>query len=169
MRESTKYNKIIGIANGRVYVLEETFKYGDGFKGCCGYAMSTISQDYIDEHNDVDYLCDYEDYLWREAVKAEQTTLGLRDFVEELVRDCCDLFPFDDPSFRMDFEQALQDARPEVAKKVIEYFGADSEEFGAWNNECCGRCFDKDMKWEELFEPELWEMIRTYETITDSM
>lgn len=163
MRESTKYNKIIGIANGLVYVLEETFKYADEFKGCCGYAMSTISQDYIDEQNDVDYLCDNHEDIWRETVRAGQTTLGLYDFMEDLVHNCCELFPSDDPSFRMDFEQALQDARPEVAKKVIEYFDADSEDFGAWNNEGCGRCFHKDMEWEELFEPELWEMIRATE------
>ena len=164
MRESTKYNKIIGIANGSVYVLEETFKYSDdGFKGCCGYTMSTISQDYIDERNDVDWLCDNYDDVWREAVRAGQTTMGLEDFMDDWVRNCCDLFPSDDPSHRSDFEQALEDARPEVAKKVIEYFGADIEDFGAWNNKGCGRCFNKDMEWDELFEPELWEMIRTYE------
>lgn len=164
MRESTNYNKIIGISNGLVYVLKDTFKYSDGFKGCCGYAMSTISQDYIDEHNDVDWLCENEYDIWHEAVRANTTTLGLDDFMKDLVLNCCDLFPLDDSSFRSDFEDALKDARPEVAKKVIEYFGADSDEFGAWNNGCCGRCFDKDMKWDELFEPELWEMIKTYES-----
>lgn len=165
MRESTKYNKIIGIANGLVYVLEETFKYSDdGLKGCCGYAMSTISQDYIDERNDVCWLCDNCDDIWREAVRAGQTTMGLEDFMDDWVRNCCELFPTDDSSYRSDFEQVLEDARPEVAKKVIEYFGADSEDFGAWNNECGGRTFHKDMEWDELFEPELWKMIRGCES-----
>lgn len=164
MRESTKYNKIIGIANGLVYVLTETFKYSDNFKGCCGYAMSTISQDYIDERNSTNWLCDNYDDIWREAVRAEQTTMGLHDFMDDWVQNCCDLFPTDDSSYRSDFEQLLEDARPEVAKKIIEYFGADSEDFGAWNNESGGRCFDKDMEWDELFEPELWEMIRKQES-----
>ena len=159
-----EYNKIIGIANGLVYVLEEAFEYADGFKGCCGYTMSTISKDYIDERNDVDWLCDNYDYIWRDAVKEEKTTLGLEDFMENWVHNCCELFPTDDPSYRSEFEEALEDARPEVAKKVIEYFGADSEDFGAWNNEGCGRCFDKDIEWDELFEPELWEMIRRIES-----
>ena len=47
-RESTRYNTIVGVKDGEIFVLEETFKYSDNFEGAVGYSMRPLTQDDID-------------------------------------------------------------------------------------------------------------------------
>lgn len=164
-RKSKVYNKIIGISNGSVYVLDEEFCYDDGsFKGCVGYMMSPISQKFIDTHNDIDFLVENRRDWWEGAVRSGRTKEPLQDYMEDLVESCEGLYPDDDPSCREEFEVALENSSEECRKKITDYFDADSDSFGAWNCVSIGRIFNKHMKWEVLFEPELWERIKELES-----
>ena len=165
-REETKINQIVGIKGGELYVLEDVFKYSDGFKGATGYSMNTISQSYIDEGNEVDFLCEEYDYLWREAVQAGSTTDSLQEFMQNWVDECSlydQLYPFDDNSYRYDTEKLVK-ALPEEQKAELEkVFGVMGEDYVTWSVGSCGRCFKADDEWDVIFRPDLLELIKQYE------
>lgn len=166
-RQETKYNQIVGIKDGLVYVLEESFQYGEkGMRGCVGYAMETLSQETIDSQNDVDNLIDEYDYLWREAVASQSTELGLSDYIVQLTEDVDEnglYFLGDDDSFRYQFN-GLVDNLPEDQKEILKrYFGEKDVDYVDWNCVRCDRCFDPGEEWNEVFNPELLEVINEYE------
>lgn len=160
-RQAVKYNKIVGIVGGEIYVLDEIFNYGDGFKGATGYSMRPVFQDEIDNGNDPDTVADYYSDLWREQVASGATELGLTEWCEQLVRECGSgsLYPLDDPSFRDDFKQAVAGASDEIKQAVAE-IGGDCV---AWQVCGCGRCFDCDMAWDRLLDRQLWDEIKQAE------
>lgn len=166
-RQGTKYNQIVGIKDGLVYVLEESFQYGEkGMRGCVGYSMHTLSQEEIDRGNDMDNIKDEYDYLWREAVASQSTELGLEEYLEDLIRDA-DMsglyFLGDDDSFRYRFNRIV-DELPEDQKETLKrYFGEKDVDFVDWTCNGCGRCFDPNEKWDEIFRPDLIEVINDFE------
>ena len=166
-KQETKINQIVGIKDGELYILENAFKYSDGFKGVTGYHMNTITQEYIDDMNDIDALCEEYNYLWREAVQAGSTEKGLQEFMEDWVNECSFdgyLFPSDDNSYRYQTEKLI-DALPENQKKQIEkVFGVIGKDFVTWTCSGCGRCFNANDKWNVIFRPDLIELIKQYET-----
>lgn len=165
-REETKINQIVGIKQGELYILEDVFKYSDGFKGATGYHMNIITQDYIDEMNDIDYLCEENDYLWREAVQAGSTTDSLQEYMQSLVDECSYydmLFPFDDNSFRYQTEKLVEELLTEQKAELEKAFGVMGEDFVTWNCSGCGRCFNADDEWDVIFRPDLVELIKQYE------
>lgn len=165
-REETKINQIVGIQKGELYILEYVFKHSDDFKGATGYSMSTLTQEYIDEMNDIDYLCEENDYLWREAVQAQRTTDSLQEYMQSLVDECSYydmLFPFDDNSFRDQTEKLVEELPTEQKAELEKTFGVMGEDFVTWNCSCCGRCFNADDEWDVIFRPDLVELIKQYE------
>lgn len=165
-RQETKINQIVGIKGGELYVLEDVFKYGDGFKGATGYSMGTISQSYIDEMNDICTLCEEYDYLWREAVQAGSTEKGLEEFMQDWVYEssCYGyLFPSDDNSFRYDTEKLVEELPAEQKAELEKVFGVMGEDFVTWSVSGCGRCFNPNDEWDVVFRPDLLELIKQYE------
>ena len=165
-REETKINQIVGIKNGELYVLEKVFKHGDGLKGATGYSMGTITQGYIDEMNDIDYLEAELDYLWREAVQAGKTTDSLREYMESLVNECQfygQLFPLDDNSYRYDTEKLVKELPAEQKAELEKVFGVMGEDYATWSVSSCGRCFNANDEWDVIFRPDLIELIKQYE------
>lgn len=166
MKEEKQINQIVGIKDGELFVLENVFKYSDGFKGATGYSMSTITQSYIDDMNDLDTLCDEHDYLWREAVQAGSTTLGLQEFMQEWVDSCRyneQLYPFDDNSFRYQTENLVKELPTDQKQELEKVFGVMGKDFEAWSVGGCGRCFNANDKWDVVFRPDLVELIKEYE------
>lgn len=166
-REETKINQIVGIKDGELYVLERTFKHDDDFKGATGYSMGTITQDYVDEMNDVDYLEAELDYLWREAVQAGSTTDSLSDYMQSLVDECQfydQLFPLDDNSFRYQTEKLVEELPAEQKAELEKVFGVMGEDYVTWNCIGCGRCFNTNDEWDVVFRPGLLELIKQYES-----
>ena len=166
-RQETKINQIVGIKNNELYVLEHVFKHSDDFKGATGYHMSIITQDYIDEMNDVHFLCEEYSYLWREAVQAGHTELGLQEFMQDWIDSCQYddlLFPTDDNSFRYMTEKLIKELPEDQKKQIEEVFGVMGEDFAAWDCSGCGRCFNADDEWDVVFRPDLLELIKEYES-----
>ena len=166
-REETKINQIVGIKDGELYVLEDVFKYSDGFKGATGYSMNVITQEYIDNMNDIDYLCKENDYLWREAVQAQRTTDSLQEFMQSLIDESLYndmLFPFDDNSFRHQTEKLVKELPTEQKAELEKVFGIMGEDYVTWNCSDCGRCFNANDEWDVVFRPDLLELIKQYES-----
>lgn len=87
-RHATYYYEVIGTtSNGGVVILEEVFKYPDGFKGATGALVYPVSEDEI-ERALVDEKEDYYEEFWREdAGESNGTTLGLTEWVANIWDD----------------------------------------------------------------------------------
>ena len=165
MREENKIKKIVGIKDDEIYVLEYTFgEDGEpkGFHGATGYSMRPLKQYEIDDGNDP---YNNED-LWIEAVRTGETYLGLEDWVEQVLMENMtsdQLFPYDDTSYRWEFNELI-DELPEEQKKIIEdVFGEKGVNFVEWTSSTGGRCFDKDDKWDYVFNQKLLDEIMRFE------
>lgn len=165
MRKENKINKIVGIKDDEIYVVEYTFgEDGEpkGFHGATGYSMRPLKQDEIDNGNDP---YNNED-LWREAVGAGDTYLGLEDWFEGvLVANMWSdqLFPCDDTSNREEFNELI-DELPEEQKKIIEdVFGEKGVKFVEWTSNGSGRCFSKDDKWDYVLNQKVLDEIMEFE------
>ena len=123
-REELKINKLVGIKDGEIYVLSECFKYSDDFKGCTGYSMRPLTQEEIDRANDASYG-NLED-VWRDIVSSGGTLQGYEEWFEEAVAEAHDsglYFPYDDLSYRYDFDSIIRNISSEHCRKIIEHFG----------------------------------------------
>lgn len=159
---SNKIHKIVGIKDGAVYVLEETFQSGDkGMKGAVGYSMRPLTQEEIDNASDPQNLRD----LWVEAVKADETDLGLDEWVENLEydMDSDQHYPFEDTSFRTNFKYLLENSSARIKKKIQEVFGVEGEDYVDWSSYSCGRCFSADDEWDEVLNKGALESIKQFE------
>lgn len=165
MKKENYYKEIIGIKDEEIYVLEYTFgEDGEpkGFHGATGYSMRPLKQDEIDCGNDPYTNED----LWIEAVRNGDTYLGLEDWVEGVLMENMtsdQLFPFDDTSYRDEFNELI-DELPEEQKKIIEdVFGEKGVNFVEWTSSSGGRCFSKDDEWDYVFNQKLLNEIMRFE------
>lgn len=159
---SDKINKIVGIRDGAVYVLEETFQYGDkGMKGAVGYSMRPLTQEEIDNASDPQNLRD----LWVEAVKEDATDSGLDDWVENLEynMDSDQYYPFEDTSFREEFKELLENSSARIKNIIQGFFGVEGEDYVDWSVNSCGRTFSADDEWDEVLNKKALEIIKQFE------
>ena len=158
-RTSTEYNKIVGIKDDTIYVLEEIFQYEDGTKGAIGYGMRPLTQAEIDNGNDTENLRD----LWKEAVRYDQTELGLEDYADDLRYNCEGYYPYDDDSFRYDFNNLLEKLPEKFRIKIENIFGIRDEDYIDWTYENAGCCFNAEDKWDVVIDKDLIEKIKEVE------
>ena len=87
-RHATHYYEVIGTtSDGGVVILEEVFKYPDGFKGATGALVYPVSEDEIEQALG-DEKEDYYEEFWREdAGESNGTTLGLTEWVANIWDD----------------------------------------------------------------------------------
>lgn len=158
-RKFKVFNKIVGIKDEAVYVLEEVFQYKDGLKGATGYSMRPLTQDEIDTGNDTENLRD----LWKDAVAYDQTEQGLEDYANDLRNWCDGYFPSDDPSFRHGFHKILKELPEKHRLKIEQTFGILGKDYVDWTCDRCGRCFDADDKWDYVVDKRLVNTIIKFE------
>lgn len=155
MRNQIDVNKIVGVKNGEVYVLQYVFD-NNGFKGATGYSMRPLMKKEVDDFkNDTEYLRD----IWVEAVQSGNTDLGLEDFAEEANEEAemnDQYYCGDDDSFRADFNDLLDELTDEE-KKMLPTTDLD------WTCVGCGRNFEKGMKFDVVFNKEALDLINEYE------
>lgn len=144
----TEYNKLIGRIGEKYYFLDDIFQYDDNFKGATGSVLIPLTeeecQEINEQANDDSELTDF----WKQAVEADRTTDSLEDWCEQ-VRDEQGEDAGLDPSYRAKYMQILQKIKPDT-----------------YTTDCVGggRCFDIDMEWDEIYNPELWELIKQAES-----
>ena len=88
-RHDTHYYEVIGTtSDGGVVILEEVFKYPDGFKGATGALVYPVSEDEIERALPDDEKESYYEEIWREdAGESNGTTLGLTEWVANIWDD----------------------------------------------------------------------------------
>lgn len=88
-RHATCYYDVIGTtSDGGVVILEEVFKYPDGFKGATGALVYPVSEDEIERALSDDEKEDYYEEFWRgDAGESNGTTLGLTEWVADIWDD----------------------------------------------------------------------------------
>ena len=148
MRDQTTYGKLVGRVENEYYYLEYVFQ-DDTFKGAVGAILIPVSFAEMEERRTI---FDDDGELWRAAVEAQQTELSHKDWRDRVLAIDGDDAVID-LSWFCDYGEALLE-RLDPKHEVYEY----TEGIGG------GRCFHLDMVWDELYAPDLWEIIKQYET-----
>ena len=147
-RKEIIYNKLIGKINNEYYFLDYTFNQGKGFKGATGTVVEVLTEEKRDERVENYFDADNMKYLWEQAVNGDRTVLGLDDWID-LVRET-------------DGESGVIEEATEEQKNALKELLGEEAVFMT-NVRGGGRCFDENMKWDKLFNSELWEKIKAIE------
>jgi len=90
-KQEKTFNKIVGITDqGTVIMIRSVFNYIEGlhnqpFYGVSYAEFAPITQDYIDERNDLESVCEEYGYLWEEAVKNGDTKESQEDYMQNII------------------------------------------------------------------------------------
>ena len=91
MRIQLNLNRPLGITkDGELILVNYLFSCGDGlngeaFHGATGATLMPLSQDYIDERNEVKNVIETYGYLWEEAVKDGNTTDSQEEYMQAMI------------------------------------------------------------------------------------
>lgn len=157
-KKETTYFEIIGITeHDEIIMLDKTFEgtmYGKPFCGAVGTSFAPVTQEYIDERNDLDFLMEEYSYLWEES--------GSDQTLEEYMQDIIDGYQYEDGYF-LGHDTSYIERIPEDFKE--KHF-PDAETF-----ECIGggRMFraKDDTKWKVLLRPDLLKEIQRVESLNE--
>jgi len=149
-RQETPYNKLIGRIGDEYYFLDYTFEHSDNFKGATGSVLTPLTEEECQERNDQASEDSEMVEFWKQAVEADRTTDSFQDWLEMVKEEEGEEAGLDD-SYRAEYMPILQ-----------ELLGEDE----VYTTDCTGggRCFNPKMEWDELYNPELWEIIKKAET-----
>lgn len=151
------FNKIVGISeSGTIIMIRSVFNYTDGLHGQPFYGaqyaeFAPISQDYIDEMNEIDRLKDEYDYLWREAVASKQTECSLEEYMQDIIDE-----NEANGSYFLGHDDSYIHDIPESFKE--EYF-PDAVTFQCIG---CGR-MSSHKKYDKVFDQELIDLADSFE------
>ena len=164
-RKQTDYNEIIGIDEyNSIIICDYIFKYEDGFKGATGTSLAPVSQEYIDERNDIEAFKEEHEWLWKDAVSADATELGFDDYMQELFDDqeCNsdgEFFGHDNSSVHLVSDEFQEEHFPDAA--TFECIGG-------------GRMFCGVMRFKKVFRKDILDAIVeieddfSYEVVEDA-
>lgn len=116
-------NIILGVADNEIVVVEEL-----GLGSVCLYTMEYVSPSEIERRNADDYVLDYYEDLWKEAVRTGETYKGLEDWADEVRNYEYGPYPGFDDSFQSDFESAMEGLTVEQTEQLYECVGADIDD-----------------------------------------
>lgn len=150
----TQIKKLVGRIDNTYYFCDTLFEHADDFKGATATVLCPVArEDYENRINprNPDTIEYFED-CWQQAVQAGNTTDSLQDYVEMVLNVDGDEAVFDFSGY--DYWDDLRAAVPELTEEdypVFECFGG-------------GRSFSPDMKWDEIYDGDLWKQIKEIET-----
>jgi len=153
-KKQTDIKKLVGRIGNDYYICDYLFKHSDGFKGATATVLCPVSSDHYTERTDPEseIAVDYFEEIWRESVKAGNTTQSLKEFVEEVLAVDGDEAVFDLSGY--EYWGLIREAEPELNENDYPVF------------ECIGggRSFDPKMKWDKLYDKQLWQKIKEIES-----
>lgn len=145
-KEQIDYNEIVGENQGIIYVLDYVFKHSDNFKGATGSTFRLVPKSEYDERMaDKDYFKEQ----WIDAIKHDLRTDSFDDWLK--YND----LPSEEAIFDLSYIEMHDKIRSllKVSEKdypIIECIGG-------------GRCFNKNMKFDKVFNKKLIKVINEYE------
>lgn len=150
----TQIKKLVGRIDSEYYFCDTLFEHADGFKGATATVLYPVTRENYESRidpEDYDTIGYFED-CWRGAVQAGTTTKGLEPWVEEILETGGDEAVFDMSGY--DYWDDLREAIPKLTEEDYPVF------------ECVGggRSFSPDMKWDEIYDEDLWQQIKKIET-----
>lgn len=138
--------KLIGRIGDSYYYLQELFEHKGQSKGAIGSIMMPVSINEASNRRDTWDECNE---LWKAAVVANRTDLGADAWHEMVMSQGGDDIVFDL-------------SYPDLADDLLRFLNDPTVELC----ECVGggRCFDLSLEWDDLYEPELWNLIKKFES-----
>lgn len=86
MRKQININKPVGITkNGELVLVHYIFEHDANFRGATGAMLVGVTQDEIDERNDLETVKETWGYLWAEAVKDGLTTQSEDEYMQDMI------------------------------------------------------------------------------------
>ena len=146
IKQEQKIGKLVGRKGNEFYYCDYIFEHGT-FKGVVGSVMTPIGSE---EAKDRRENWDEDGELWRQAVQEGATELGINAWHKMVLDTAGDDVVFD-LSYADTYGNDLLEFLNNVEFELVECIGG-------------GRCFYTDMKWDELYDKELWEHIKQAET-----
>ena len=145
-----KINAPVGIDKyGDIYVVDEFFKYGDGFQGVTGDVVYPVEMREIDEACTDDEMAEYLRDAWVENVRADMTNDGLTDWIDNNV-------PLDE-YIDMRFEPA------DVDVEALHALTGGIGDVVRYEVVGCGRVFHAETEWVRVFDADLLARINARE------
>lgn len=150
-RTETTYNKLIGRIDNAYYFLDDIFSYAHGLHGATATVLEPVPLDEYENTKTVEGLRNrgYDD-LWQDAVSGGRTELGLDEWLELILNT--------------DGDEGIWDLSGYDNWDQLREIGLTEEEYPIFICTGGGRSFSKDMRWDELYNKELWKKIRIAET-----
>ena len=131
----------VGIFNGEIYILHEDGNFNN-FD-----VIRHVNTETLDALRDPDSYQDYCEDLWKCAVQAGSTKLGLADFAQELIDEAdCDN---DDEAFPGKDDSYTEYLTPEMRKEADEFLSLYNRiDVGTWeaSGNYAPNAFDKNFK-----------------------
>ncbi len=158
MRQQLILNKCVGITKqGELILVNYLFNdtlHDKPFHGATGSRLCPLSQDYIDDRNDLENVIDTYGYLWQEAVKDGLTTDSQEAYIQGIIDAEVN---YGDSMFlghdTLDVHYIPDDIKKEYFKDAVSF-------------ECIGggRMFPiTDNEMEVIFDHDLWEAVNNIE------
>jgi hypothetical protein len=157
------YDALVGRVGDEYYFLDEIFKYKDGFKGATGTVVMPVSKAYYEYATSEDGILE----RYMDAMGEDEwiSTLGLdRDDFEdedEMIKAIEDgiydlyrvgeLNPFEEVNYKLE----------EQMRELPEF--SDSDEYPLFEIIGVGRIFDKNRKFDKIYNQELFNKIKEIE------
>lgn len=155
-RIQTNYNKLVGRIGNEFYFCDYIFKdtlNKKPFNGATGTVLSPVSREYYESTQDAtnEDTIERVKEIWRMAVADDATEDSLQEYTEAVVRNDGDDFFFDLSGY--DLHDQIRKAEPELNEDDYPIFECTSG----------GRCFSSDMKFDKIYDKQLWAKIKAIE------
>lgn len=148
MCERKNINAVVARKGNEFYILETVFEHDNGFKGATGLVAVGIEQrEYDYRTTDRDELTEYFRDSWKEAVKTDDTELGLEDYVDDMIE-------------LEDIEEIIFDSS---ASEYLEEINEKGFDFVYTDCVGGGRIFLHENDFDEVYRQDLIELIKQYE------
>ena len=147
-RKEVFYNKLIGKIENEYYFLDRTFDEGKNYKGAVGTIVEVLTEEEYNERVEDYFEPENMKEFWQQAVERDKTELSLEGWISLVIENDGE-------------EIAIEEGTEEQTDTLKELLGEDK--VFKTDIRSGGRCFYKDMKWDKLYNKELWEVIKTIE------
>jgi hypothetical protein len=161
------YDALIGRVGIEYYFLDEIFKYKDGFKGATGTIVMPVSKQYYDYATSEEgilerYMDAMGEYEWLEVLGLDRDDFEDEDEMIKAIEDgIYDLYrvgelnPFEEVSYELE----------EQMRELPEF--SDSDEYPLFEIIGGGRIFDKNRKFDKIYNQELFNKIKEIEEFAE--